>query len=73
MISGIVRREDGNYKEKMNDVEIGKLCGKREFFISYGNIDWACLNRRLLQLNKKRTSALARDFSNALEEFCSSY
>lgn len=35
MISGIVRREDGNYKEdERRQQEIGKLCGKRGAFLS---------------------------------------
>lgn len=36
MISGIVRREDGSYKEKMNDVEIGELCEKEGFLSVMG-------------------------------------
>ena len=63
--SGIINREDENFKDKNNYVnnKLKNYCNSAGMgFIDNSNIDGSCLNRGKLHLNKKGIAALAKNF-----------
>lgn len=69
-ISGItVRKDKASIQNKIKNVNdiLMRVCGQNKWtFIDNSNIDYTCLNRRGLHLNRKGRSIISKNFSNYL-------
>ncbi len=67
-ISGIITRKDkSNIQEKINTVNdiLKRVSDQNKWtYIDNTNLDYTCLNRGGLHLNRKGSSSLTRDYSN---------
>ena len=70
LLSGIISREDGNYINKISELNT-KMASYREgqgrIFINDNNIDGTCLNRGRLHLNKKDYSKFSLNLIQSMK------
>ena len=70
LLSGIINREDGNYIDKISEINT-KMASYREgqgrIFINNNNIDGTCLNRGRLHLNKKGYSKFSLNLIQSMK------